>query len=364
MKIFNSRQDAIICLAAGNSQIPILKVAKSLGYIVAAVDKNPSAPGLKYADIHICLSTYNVKAIIKELDLLKKKYKFIGILNRSAGPPVKVSAELSEYFGIQGVPINVAKSLVNKDQLRRICTKYNFPVPNYKIYSVENANSINISQFPVIIKPGLSLIGKSGITVVSSKKHLDKAIEYAAKNTINNKIILEEYLPGPDLTLVSFVQDGKLSPVCFLDELNNELKDGKIEGRGYKIHSPPDKNELELAAHKIAKKMIDSLKINRSPFMVSFRIASDGGLRIIEVHLDLGGDLLIEQLFPNALTYDFKEIAVRMSVGDKVNFDNTSITPTAIFYEKGKGLISERSVQVLTAESHQILNKKIMEAGL
>ena len=191
MKFFNSRQDAIICLAAGNQQIPILKAAKSLGYLVVAVDKNPTAPGLKYADIHICLSTYNVEAIIKELDLLKKKYKWIGILNRSAGPPVKVTAELCEYFGIPGVPINVAKSLVNKDQLRRVCTKYNFPVPNYKIYAVENVKSINISQFPVVIKPALSLIGKSGITVVSSKKYLDKAVDYAAKYTINNKITVE-----------------------------------------------------------------------------------------------------------------------------------------------------------------------------
>ncbi len=358
------KQDAIICLAAGKSQMSLLAKAKSLGYFVVAIDKNPTALGLKYVDVAICKSTYDAKEIIKELDLLKNKYRWIGVLNRSSGPPVSVAAELSEYFNIPGVPVESANTLVNKDQFRKACTKYDLPTPKYQIFSITDTKSITEVNYPVVIKPALSLIGKSGISVVSSKNQLESAIVYAIENTINDKIIIEEYLPGPDLSLVGFIRDKKLCPICLLDELNVELDDGKVASRGYKIHSPSNNIELELMAHTISQRIADVFEISRSAFLASFRMASDGELRLIEIHLDLGGDLLMEEVFPKALSYDFEELAVKMCVGDAPCPENGPITPTAIFYERGDALLNERGFQVITADSHEMLNKKIMDAGI
>ncbi len=361
----NVRQDAIICLAAGKSQESLLAKAKSLGFVIVAVDKNKDALGFKYADDCICESTYDAQAIIRKLDLFKNKYKWIGILNRSSGPPVNVAAELSEYFNLPGVPVETANLLVNKDRLREVCTKYDLPTPKYLICSITDNKPVEIIQFPVVVKPALSLVGKSGITVVSSKDDLPNAIEYAKEKTINDKILIEEYLPGPDLTLVSFSIDGKVCPICLLDELNVELN-GKVTSRGYKVHALSDKKDLELmeTATAIAQNLADALNIKRSPFMVSLRMALDGTLGVIEIHLDLGGDLLIEEVFPRALPYDFEELAVKMCVGEGVIPNDGPITPTAIFYERGETLLNERGFQVITADSHQILDKKIMDAGL
>jgi len=358
-----AQKDAIICLAAGKSQKSLLSKAKSLGYVIVAVDKNPHALGFKYADIAIYESTYDAKKIIQKLEIFNDKYRWIGVLNRSSGPPVSVVAELSEYFNIPGVPVRAAKSLVNKDQFREICTKYNLPTPKYKIFSSKDDVAAESIEFPVVVKPALSLIGKSGISVVSSKKDFPSAVEYAKSKTINDKILIEEYLPGPDLTLVSFFLHGKICPICLLDELNIEL-DGKVTSRGYKIHAIPDKNELELNAASISQNIANLLDIKRSPFMASFRTASDGTLRLIEIHLDLGGDLLIEEVFPRALPYDFEELAVKMCVGEGKCPNENSIIPTAIFYERGEALLNERGFQVITAESHQMLDKKIFEAGV
>ena len=356
-------QDAIICLAAGKSQESLLIKAKSLGYVIVAVDKNADALGFKYADDCVCESTYDTQAIIKKLDLFGNKYKWIGVLNRSSGPPVIVAAELSEYFNIPGMPVETANSLVNKDQLREICTRYDLPTPKYIICLTTDNVPVEIIKFPVVVKPALSLVGKSGISVVSSKDDLPNAIEYAKEKTINDKILIEEYLPGPDLTLVSFSVDGKICPICLLDELNVEMN-GKVTSRGYKVHTASDKKDLELMATTIAQNVADALNIKRSPFMVSFRMASNGTLRLIEIHLDLGGDLLIEEVFPRALSYDFEELSVKMCVGEGVCPNDSPIMPTAIFYERGEGLLNERGFQVITADSHQLLDKKIMEAGM
>ena len=289
-------KDAVICLAAGKSQEPVIAKAKTLGYVVVAIDRDKESPGFQYADIKIYQSTYNSDAIIKELELLKDEYRWIGVLNRSSGPPVITAAKICEYFNIPGVPIESAKNLVNKDKLRESCLKYGIPSPTYKIYSTNEREIVFCNKFPIVVKPALSLIGKSGISVARSENELKSSINYAINNTINKKIIVEEFLKGPDLTFVSFVRDGKLCPICLLDEINIEQEDGSIIGKGYKTHSRSE-NDWMSQANKISQQIMSIFKIERSAFMVSFRVDSKNNLKLIEVHLDLGGDLLIKEFF-------------------------------------------------------------------
>ena len=356
-------KDAVICLAAGKSQELIIVKAKSLGYVVVAIDKDQASPGFKYADIEICQSTYDSDAIIKELELFKDEYRWVGILNRSSGPPVITAAKICKHFNIPGTPIESAKNLVNKDRLREACLKYGIPSPAYKIYSTDEREAVFCNKFPIVVKPALSLIGKSGVSIVRSKKKLKNSIDYAIDNTVNGKIIVEEFLKGPDLTFISFIRDGELYPICLLDEINMEQEDGSIVGIGYKTHSR-GKNNWMLQANKISKKIMAQFKIERSSFIASFRVDSKNNLKLIEVHLDLGGDLLIEEVFPKALPFDFLEFLVHMSVGNGEFPNYFDIKPTAIYYDKGEGLLTDRNYKVFVASSYKKIEKKILEVNI
>ena len=78
MKVTNFNKFAVICLAAGKSQLPVIAKAKSLGYTIVAIDQNRDAHGFEYADYKIYQSTYDADAIIKELDKFRNKLKWIG----------------------------------------------------------------------------------------------------------------------------------------------------------------------------------------------------------------------------------------------------------------------------------------------
>ena len=357
----NSNKSAIICLAAGKLQEQVIIKAKNLGFIVVAIDKNKKAPGFKHADLKICQSTYDANRIIKELESLQNKFRWVGVLNRSAGPPVITAAKICKHFNIPGVPIESAQILVNKDRLRKACLEHDIPSPKYRVYDIDKCDAVDSDELPVVVKPALSLIGKSGISIVRTKEELSRSIEYAIDNTINEKIVIEEYLEGPDLSLVSFVKDGKLCPISLLDEINAEKEGGIIVGKGFKIHSP-DKNNWVLQAHDIAKKIISTFSIKRSAFMVSFRSDSKNNLRLMEIHLDLGGDLLIEEIYPKAFPFDFLELAVCMATGNIKLPNNFKIKPTAIFYDEGDDLLTERGYTVFTADSNKSLEEKILEA--
>ena len=79
---------AVICLAAGKSQLVVIRKAKELGFSVIAVDRNPAAPGFQLADERIIASTYESVPILSELDRFINEYDIAGVVNRSSGPPV------------------------------------------------------------------------------------------------------------------------------------------------------------------------------------------------------------------------------------------------------------------------------------
>lgn len=348
-------KDALICIAAGKSQIPIIMAAKSLGYIVIAVDMDPNAPGFSHVDGCVTHSTHDASGVIKALESLNhqisEKYRWVGVLNRSSGPPVVTVSKICEHFGIPGVPITSAQMLLNKDVMREACTKFSIPSPYYQLLNKHQIPILTADLYPVVIKPALSMIGKSGISIVRSEEELSIAIEYASTCTINEKLILEKYIPGADYSFISFVESGEVHCICMLDEINLEDADGRVFGKGFKTHAPSKNHNFEKMAGVISGNIVRSLNIIRSPFMVSFRSDLDGNLFLMEVHLDMGGDLLIEKLFPSALKINFQELAVQMAVG-KVNFPLLiEVYPSAVIFDEGSGLVSEKSCKVITTDT-------------
>lgn len=98
MKLYKKK--AIVNLAAGESQIIVMKKAKEMGLSVIGVDRNPDAPGFKFCDECLELSTYDSKPIIQQVSVLKEKYDIRGVVNRSAGPllsPVQNYVNTSTY---------------------------------------------------------------------------------------------------------------------------------------------------------------------------------------------------------------------------------------------------------------------------
>ena len=358
-------KDALVCLAAGKSQIPIMSAAKKIGFTVIAIDINPNAPGFSYADERIITSTHDAQSVISGLDSLNdkmiEKYRWIGVLNRSSGPAVVTAAKICEHFDIPGVPVKSAELLLNKDLMREACSRIGIPSPYYQLLSKNQIPTLTADLFPVVIKPALSMIGKSGISIVRNDEELFSAIEYASACTTNGNLVLEKYLPGADFSFISFVEKGIVHRICMLDEINSEDSDGKVFGKGFKTHTPSLYYDFEEMAASLAEKIAYSLNIIRSPFMVSFRSDLAGNLFLMEVHLDLGGDLLIEKLFPNALNVNFEELAVKMAVGIERPPISINVSPCAVIFEVGTKLVSEKHCCVITADSQDQLERLIDE---
>jgi len=352
------KNKAIICLAAGRSQLLIINKAKELGFSVIAIDQRQDAPGFKVCEEKIVLSTYEAGPIIKALDKIGSKYQIIGVINRSSGKPVITASEICAHLGIACYPSNSAHIAIDKNSLMKLCNKTGIDVP--KSTSLKTFDEFKRSGigFPCVIKPSLSFVGKSGVRIVKDEKTLKEALAETRSISMLG-IELEEYIEGNDVSLMAVVNNGTLYPIVLLDEINKVDSDGKVKGSGFSCPSIYTGTEAHIKILDSAKKLCSALKIERSAFTLSFRIDASGTPNIIELHLDLGGDLILDALLPNSTKTDvLKEIILTLS-GEQAQPKIPSLSPAAVVYIEG--LASERLFDILKADHPESLMKKVLE---
>ena len=145
------KTNALICLAAGKSQLLIIRKAISLGYNIIAIDKNPNAIGFSYSKEKIIASTFDSESIIYELKKISDKYNFIGILNRSSGIPVVTVSEISEELKLRTYSIDTSEIIINKHLFFNYVKKLDINVPNFQILKTSDKEIKNTLRFKSLL---------------------------------------------------------------------------------------------------------------------------------------------------------------------------------------------------------------------
>lgn len=354
------KQKAIICLAAGISQLIVIRKAKELGFAVIAVDQDAEAPGFALSDERIVASTYEAAPILTQLAAFGGRYEIRGVVNRSAGPPVVTGALLAQALGLPGVTPEVARSVVDKGLLKAICRKGKLAVPlDQKLSSGTNADDSNIT-WPCVVRPALSLVGKSGVQVVQERHMLPSAIRRAREASLNGRINIEQFIPGYNVSLYGFVDRGELQPMVLVDELNGFDKNGCIRGMGMAVPSRFDETEDRERIIVSARAIVALLDLGTTVCCISFRCQPQGTPTLIEIHLDLGGDLILDELMPASTGFDFFAYFIRGLAGCRQTPPLFQPRPVAVLFDEGEGLIRERSFRLLHAADRQELELKVI----
>ncbi len=351
---------AVICLAAGKSQLVVIRKAKELGLSVIAVDRNPAAPGFQLADERIIASTYEAAPILSELSRFMNGYEIVGVVNRSSGPPVVTAADLSENLGLPGTAPEIARRVIDKERLKEVFRDSSVRVPRGQSISGLAELSEPQVEFPCVVRPALSLIGKSGVRLVAERETLPQAIQQAREVSFNGRVMVEEFICGYNLSLYGFVQNGELQPLVLIDELNGSSPVGDVKGVGMVVPSRFRHSEESRRIEAAARHAVARLGIGTSVCYLSFRCPTGGEPTLIEMHLDMGADLLLDELLPASTGFDFFTYFIRGLTGQRLNPAAFNPKPVALLYGDRTEAKCERSFHLLPAETRDELDRRIL----
>ena len=326
-------------------QLPVIRAAVSLGLEVVAVDRRPEAEGFSVAQRALQASTHDPGAVIAALARLRPAPDLRAVLCRSSGPPVRTAGVLCRALGVPGLTPAAAEAAIHKGRFRRLCRRLGLPGPGFVEVSASEAVPDG-QRLPAVVRPALPVVGKAGVARVRDRWELAAAVAEAAAASLDGRVVVEDYLEGADAVLLALVREGRLEPLAWLDEFVAFDAAGRARGAGFAC---PSALPAELRGGMGARKLAAALEVDCSAFHLSCRVTPEGLIAPVEVHLDLGGDLLFDELLPAAGHPDVLRRVVARLAGLGPPVKPSERGAAAILFAPGPGLPRERPRRLLRA---------------
>lgn len=241
----------LLVLGIGHSQVDLIQAAKEMGFEVVAGASSEAGPGRSLVDDFIQLDVKDVEAV-KEY-AKEQNVDFIYSMGLEIGIPTiaKVSDEL-------GLPTFVfpesLEKIENKSVWRTELGDVQGNVKHVSGTKIEDFESWNI--YPAILKP-VDGSGQRGVIQVDSFEDVKSAFEDSMSHSSSEKLLLEEFVDGPEISVNTFVEKGELKFALISDRISYDEYPGGI----IKAHYIPSRI-INDEAEKIILNLVD--KINKT----------------------------------------------------------------------------------------------------
>jgi biotin carboxylase len=292
----------LLVLGAGPAQLGLLSSARERGLFVIALDRDPAAPGFRYADRRAIISTEDEQGI----ERLAAAEGVEGIIAPGIDWPVAIAARVADRMGLpHPLDPTVAGLAVSKQKQRERLAGAGVPQPRWHLV----AGSEPELPVPAVVKAP-DRQGQKGLTLVRSPEELPPAIARAIEESRSGVALVEELVEGPEVTVNAFSLRGEFHPLTVTDRLT---ADPPAFGVAL-AHVWPSAAAADAA--KVAEAAVTALGITDGPTYTQLRIGPDGP-QVIEVAARLGGghDAELAQL---ALGVDLNGLALQTALGESI----------------------------------------------
>src|SRR5580765_3813262 len=181
---------------------------------VAAVDRNPEAPGLAQADIAKIVDFADVEAVLKAT----RRLSIDGVLTVSADRAVPVVAAVAEARGLPGIGVGTAHLMTHKVAMRRRLADAGVPQPRFAAVRnlAETRRAADAVGFPAVLKPADSG-GQRGVFRVESVDDIERHLHEALAASPSAEATLEEFIEGMEMNGIVLARAGEAIPLTLSD---------------------------------------------------------------------------------------------------------------------------------------------------
>ncbi len=209
MNLIERGEKTLLILSGGTEAVEGIKIAKEMGLNVIVCDRNPDAPGRLLADWFICADIYNPIDVTSKVLHFARYHTIDGVMT-IASDAVRSVAELTELLRLPGISKDTAFITTEKLVMKKVLSESGVPVPRFAgIQSVEELRE-KIEDFErAVIKP-VDSRGARGVIRVTPQDNLEEAFHRAIRHSPSGRLIIEEWLNGPQISAEAVVVKGRV----------------------------------------------------------------------------------------------------------------------------------------------------------
>jgi len=293
----------VLFVGAGRHQRRAIVRAKELGLRVAAVDRNPHAPGLELADV---AEVADFGAAIDAARRLRPD----GVLTIASDRAVPVVAEIAEALGLPGIGRETAEAATNKAVMRRRLAEAGVPQPRFA--ALTEPAEIEAS-FPAVLKP-VDSAGQRGLFLVRSREDLAARLPEALQHSLVGAAIVEQFVEGTELNCLAVARGGEVSVLT----LSERRRPGG-EGFGVclaHVFPAPVAGEVAAEAERVASEAIRAIGLRDSVAYPQLLVSPDGVL-LVEIAARVPAGLM-DEVARLGIGVDLVHVALLQALGEPV----------------------------------------------
>lgn len=315
----------LMIVGASVLQLPAILKAKEMGLHVAVVDFNPQAIGIPYADKYYNASTMDEDAVLAAAE----DYQPDGIMTLATDMPMRGVAKTSDKLHLHSINYETAVKATDKYDMIKAFKEHNVPSPWF--FVVDTLEELKVHEddvtFPCIIKP-TDNAGSHGVAKVYSFQELLDNYEYAHSCSRHGKVIIEEYLEGPEVSVEVMVVNGVVNILQITDKITTEAPHFVEMGHTQPSRLPVATQE---AIRNVTVAACKAIGIDRGPAHVEMKVTNRGPV-MIELGARMGGDNITTHLVPLSTGIDMVGSTIKVAMGEEPDIEPTLHCGSAIRY--------------------------------
>jgi len=298
----------LMVLGAGPYQAPAILTARQLGAHVIAVDGDANASGFPMADEHYAVDISDSDACLQ----LAHELRISAVVSICAEAGVQSSARIAENLHLPGISQDAALAATDKWVMRNRFVEAGIPGPRFRL-AVDEQDAFNATReigFPVVIKP-VDNAGSRGISRVEREAELSAAFHLARRWSKKQRVIIEEFMPGTEVTVESLTYNGLTSVLAMSDKKHVPFPNCVAIDLTY----PPDLSDgMQQHLRELVQEAVSALGIDcgatHAELMVTENRAS-----FVEIAARGGGFRVFSDMIPLVSGVDAVRETVKMALG-------------------------------------------------
>jgi biotin carboxylase len=317
-----SQSKTLLIISGGIEAADAAKRAKEMGLTVVVSDRDPEAPGFAFADSCIIADVYSPAETAAAAERYNRKIRKIdGVICVAADAPV-TSATVAERLRLPGISVATAELACDKLAMKHRFAEMGVQVPWFAPVETPQAlQRIAIERGSnLVIKPADSR-GSRGVQRVAQVQDLTQAFMLARSHSPAERVMVEQYLEGPQVSTESLVVNGKCFTPGFSDRNYEYLERYApffIENGGdLPSHLPAD---IQTKVKDVVGRAAAALGVTNGTVKGDI-VVHNGEPYVIELAARLSGGFFCTREIPLNTGVDFIGAAIKVALGEPVTAD-------------------------------------------
>jgi biotin carboxylase len=310
----------LLIVSGGIEAADAAKRAKEMGLYVVVSDRDVEAPGFSHSDSCLIADVYSPDETAAAAERFSRKIRKIdGVICVAADAPATVAA-VAERLRLPGISSEVARIATDKLAMKERFLAAGVPVPWFSpVATVQTLQRMAIERGPnLVIKP-VDSRGSRGVQRIAQVCDLERAFKLARQHSPTQRVMVEEYLDGPQVSTESVVIGGRCFTPGFSDR-NYEYLDRYapffIENGGdLPSHLPI---EIQAKVKDVVAEAALALGVTDGTVKGDI-VVHNGEPYVIELAARLSGGFFCTREIPLNTGVDFIGAAIRVALGEPVS---------------------------------------------